>query len=117
MEIESSKPVCTPEPYQLELDGVNTIEPDSGVKVDKDGDIYIFPCPHCHLYTTVGIGEVNCHIFRHGSFKKDYVQLNPHSPKPVCDMAAENDLLFGCGKPFMFKMTPQGYYVFKCGYI
>lgn len=59
----------------------------------------VLVCPHCEKY--VEILELNCKIFRHGIYKKDYAQINPHLPKNICDFLTDNELIYGCGKPFM----------------
>jgi hypothetical protein len=68
-------------------------------------------CPHCGQM--IEILEVNCQIFRCGIMKKTFEQMNPHSSKEVCDYLKENDLIFGCGKPFQF----NGTIVTICDYI
>lgn len=55
-------------------------------------------CPHCN--DPVIIEELNCCIFRHGVKKDSYQPINPHAPKHVCDYLVENNLIYGCGKPF-----------------
>ena len=55
-------------------------------------------CPHCNLF--VHIEQINCGIFRHGVFKINGTQINPHASKESCDFYVKNDLILGCGKPF-----------------
>lgn len=55
-------------------------------------------CPHCN--EEVDIIELNCGIFRHGIYKKDHKQLDPHAPKDLCDKVVRENLIYGCGKPF-----------------
>ncbi len=55
-------------------------------------------CPHCKNF--VLIKKINCAIFRHGILKKNGKQIDPHSSKDLCDYYIENDLIYGCGKPF-----------------
>ena len=74
---------------------------------------YHFACPHCKMIIIVREKEVNCKIFRCGIFKGNGIQIPPHLPKNICDKLKENDLIYGCGKPFMFKGT----YVEICDYI
>jgi len=57
----------------------------------------IVRCPHCSCY--VDIIEVNCGIFRHCIYK-DGKQFYQHSTKELCDTAIEQNLVYGCGKPF-----------------
>lgn len=55
-------------------------------------------CPHCGEF--IIIEQVNCAIFRHGIYKDNYLQINPHLSKNECDKLKEEDLIYGCGKPF-----------------
>lgn len=55
-------------------------------------------CPHCN--NPVLIEQLNCKIFRHGIFKSNNIQINPHSSKQDCDYYINNDLIYGCGRPF-----------------
>ena len=68
--------------------------------IQEDGNFLIFPCPHCEQYITVAKNEINCKIFRHGVFKNDFNQMNPHEKKEKCDQFSQNDTIYGCGKPF-----------------
>jgi hypothetical protein len=58
----------------------------------------IIQCPHCQQY--IVILELNCKIFRHGTYKTTGEQIPPHSPKDICDKLVETDQIYGCGKPF-----------------
>jgi hypothetical protein len=55
-------------------------------------------CPHCKDY--ILIEKINCAIFRHGTLKQNGKQIDPHSPKELCDYYINNNLIYGCGKPF-----------------
>lgn len=68
-------------------------------------------CPHCHI--TIEIEQVNCGIFRCGIMISDGKQIDPHLSKEKCDFLAENDLIYGCGKPFRL----LGDQAFICDYI
>lgn len=59
-----------------------------------------FTCPHCSQYVEVKKKELNCRIFRHGCFKDSFVQIPPHLCKTECDRLANEQLIYGCGKPF-----------------
>jgi hypothetical protein len=37
--------------------------------------------------------EINCAIFRHGSYKKNLQQMNPHEKKEECDRLAQENLI------------------------
>lgn len=71
----------------------------------------IIVCPHCNDY--IEIISINCSIFRHGVYKNNFQQLNPHLKKEDCDNAIKQDLIYGCGKPF--KIVNE--LVVKCDYI
>ena len=43
----------------------------------------IITCPHCSFY--ILIEQLNCCIFRHGVFKNNNEQINPHEKKENCD--------------------------------
>jgi hypothetical protein len=58
----------------------------------------ILNCPHCNI--PVLIEQLNCKIFRHGILKSNNIQINPHANKEECDYYINNDLIYGCGKPF-----------------
>jgi hypothetical protein len=68
-------------------------------------------CPHCGQM--IEILEINCMIFRCGIMKQTFEQINPHSSKETCDYLKQNDLIFGCGKPFQF----NGKLITICDYI
>jgi len=58
----------------------------------------VVECPHCKY--PILIEELNCRIFRHGVFKINGTQINPHASKELCDFYVQNDLILGCSKPF-----------------
>lgn len=58
----------------------------------------IIQCPHCQQY--IIILELNCKIFRHGTYKTTGEQIPPHSSKEICDELIETNQIYGCGKPF-----------------
>lgn len=72
-------------------------------------------CPHCK--TWILIDQLNCCIFRHGVYKSNGNQLNPHASKTECDYAVSNDLIYGCGKPFKIIMINDTYVATNCEYI
>ena len=76
----------------------------------------VIECPHCKCQ--VEILELNCRIFRHGVYKKTNQQVNPHAPKSECDYLVENDLIYGCGKPFQIIETAEkNLKAIECDYI
>jgi G:T-mismatch repair DNA endonuclease (very short patch repair protein) len=74
----------------------------------------VVQCPHCNC--EVIIEKLNCKIFRHGIFKKNGKQMNPHCPKSQCDKYVEKDLIYGCGKPFQV-VKHDVYKAVACDYI
>jgi hypothetical protein len=83
-------------------------------EIDKSQDI--IECPHCHQY--VIILELNCKIFRHGTYKSTGEQIPPHSPKDICDSLVETDQIYGCGKPFLINVLENGEWCVEiCDYI
>lgn len=78
-------------------------------------DIVII-CPHC--LEPVLIAELNCQIFRHGTFINNGQQVNPHATKEVCDYFVDNDMIYGCGKPFrIIKGEDNAFVAIVCEYI
>ena len=75
----------------------------------------IIICPHCNEY--VIIEKLNCCIFRHGIYKKNLKQINPHLSKNVCDSYIINNQIYGCGKPFRIIMIDNEYKAEICDYI
>lgn len=74
---------------------------------------YFCMCPYCGIYITVHKNELNCKIFRCGTFKKNNNPIPPHASKVECDEYKSKGLIYGCGKPFIFK----GDHVERCDYI
>jgi len=58
----------------------------------------VVECPHCNA--TVLVEKLNCRIFRHGTLKTNYQQINPHASKDECDNLLINNMIYGCSKPF-----------------
>lgn len=69
----------------------------------------IVNCPWCQKM--VWVSEMNCKIFRHGVMKKTFTQLNPHASEDECMKAVNDDLIFGCGGPFMID---KNNYAIRC---
>ncbi len=69
-------------------------------------------CPHCEQW--IEIIELNCRIFRCGMFKGSGQQIPPHSSKEDCDRWAQQDMIYGCGKPFRIE---DPYRAVVCDYI
>jgi len=86
---------------------------DNTEPVEFDDPYYIFKCPHCKIYIIVLKTETNCRIFRCGVYISNNNPIPPHTPKDECDRLKDENLIYGCGKPFIFKEK----YVEICGYI
>ena len=87
--------------------------PDTAIWKDDNKNVWRFLCPQCGLMIEVKYDQLNCKIFRCGVYKKDGKQIDPHSKKEVCDQIFKDNLIWGCGKPYMF----DGIKVEICGYI
>jgi len=72
-------------------------------------------CPHCNQY--IIISEVNCGIFRHGTYKSNFQQIESHLSKNLCENLNEKNLIYGCGKPFKLEKYNENYYAIVCDYL
>lgn len=68
-----------------------------------------YECPHCG--GIVIIEQINCGIFRHGTYKNG-TQIPPHMPREECERIKDD--IWGCGRPFRFntgsnKLEPCDY--------
>ena len=76
----------------------------------------IVTCPHCSEF--VIIEEVNCAIFRHGSYKNTGVQIDAHLNEKKCKQLSKKNLIDGCGKPFkIIFVTNKNISAVICDYI
>ncbi len=80
-------------------------------------DYKVLECPHCKDQVFIQQKEINCGIFRHGVYKQNNQQMNPHAPKEECDKAKDEDLIWGCGKPFRVYVRNNEYFIEICDYI
>jgi hypothetical protein len=80
-------------------------------------DSIIVKCPNCNQYVYINIKELNCHIFRHGIYKHNFKQIDPHLNKNECDKLFNNKLIYGCGKPFKIINDNNIYKSIICDYI
>lgn len=95
------------------------------VDFDEKTGFLSFPCPHCDFYTMVGINDVACSIFRHGSYfistpQGNVIQteqINPHTPKNICDQLVAEKKIIGCGKPLKMDRVGNSFVISKCDYI
>ncbi len=77
----------------------------------------IVQCPHCQLEMLILSTEINCGIFRHGVYKHNFTQINPHMPKDECDRLFGNNMIYGCGKPFRILHNNSSFTTEICEYI
>jgi hypothetical protein len=77
----------------------------------------IVNCPHCNQLIMTYLKEFNCKIFRHGIFKNNYKQIDPHLPKKECDRLFSEKLIYGCGKPYKIIKNEEKWIAVKCDYI
>lgn len=66
----------------------------------KEEDYIIVSCPYCTEFIMIKKNEFNCKIFRHGTYKSNHNQIDPHLSKELCDKLVKDDLIYGCGKSF-----------------
>ena len=74
----------------------------------SDQDYIIVVCPHCNELAQIYKNEINCRIFRHGVYKANMQQKNPHMPKQECERLIQSNQIVGCGKPFRVVNGPNG---------
>ena len=65
----------------------------------------ILTCCNCNNIFIVNTKEFNCKILRHGIYKSNYQQINPHLPKNECDRLFNNDLIYGIFDPAKNNLT------------
>lgn len=82
---------------------------------NDDDDYIVRDCPNCGENVIIFKNEINCKIFRHGIFKDSYKQVPPHSDKQLCDSLFDKNLIYGCGKPFIYNSNDTKLKL--CGYI
>lgn len=78
-------------------------------------ELAVVECPHCNCF--VQIEQINCAIFRHGTYKHNGQQLNPHLPKAECDRLVAAEAIHGCGRPFRVERQGDGLVAVVCDYI
>ena len=79
---------------------------------------FFVTCPHCKGDVGVLYKQVNCKIFRHGIFRENGRQIDPHLSKEKCDDLHIKNKIWGCGKPFRITQDASNcYYAVICDYI
>jgi hypothetical protein len=84
---------------------------------NKFNEYYIISCPHCSSKILIFMNEIACAIFRHGVYKENGQQINPHATKEQCEHAVNNGLIFGCGKPFRVFLDSDRLKAEQCDYL
>lgn len=64
---------------------------------------FLVPCPHCQELIQIYKKELNCKIFRHGVFKTNGQNINPHMSEVNCKNLIEKNLIYGCAGPFKIR--------------
>jgi len=82
----------------------------------EDAVLYLV-CPHCEGAVEVAVAQINCAIFRHGSFKETGQPMNPHASEIECDAATASGAIHGCGKPFRLVQQDGAWTAEVCEYI
>jgi hypothetical protein len=49
--------------------------------------------------------------------KKNGKQIDPHSKKEICDHYINNNMIYGCGKPFKISLQQDKFQIEICDYI
>ena len=74
-------------------------------------------CPHCQILVYLPVKDFNCKIYRHGVYKANMQQIDPHLNKEECYRLAKCELIYGCGKPFKVIFKDNAFSLEKCDYI
>ena len=82
------------------------------LELEKD---IVIDCPHCNA--PILIQKLNCRIFRHGTYKQNNEQINPHTSQEECNELLMNNMIYGCGKPFKIEAKEGEYLAVICEYI
>jgi hypothetical protein len=77
----------------------------------------IFKCPNCLDEVIIFENEINCGIFRHAIYKLNGKQIAPHASKEECNELINNNLIYGCAKPFQIIKKNNEWIIQKCDYI
>jgi len=76
----------------------------------------IISCPHCNDQIQIYLKEIKCAIYRHGVYKSNYKQIDSHLNEENCNNLIENDLIYGCGKPYQLIKVINEWKVISCEY-
>ena len=88
---------------------------------DKDDDYIVVECPYCFMKILILKKDFNCKIFRHGVYKKNSKQIDPHMKKKDCVKLVKENKIYGCGKPYKLQVIKSEekelYFTEICGYV
>ena len=84
--------------------------------MEEDNNTIILQCPYCLDYYIIYKKELNCRIIRHGIYKENYKQIDPHLCKEECDRLVKENLIYGCGKPSEIIIENNEYKCIICEY-
>jgi len=109
-------------PYNKTYPLIPSRNPDNDVENESipGADVeYCLMCPHCMAAMFILKSEINCNVFRHGVYKDTMNQIDPHTPKNICDKLSADNAIFGCGKPFtvLYNTTVGAWRAEICDYI
>lgn len=88
-------------------------------KCDFDKDSLIFSCPNCAMMIMVKKNQMNCCIFRHGTFiKRGKIgsQIGRHLSESKCKQLVKQGKIVGCGLPFKLIEKEKIIYAIQCDY-
>ena len=91
-----------------ESTNVDDITHEAGSESTNVDDI-IVECPHCFGSVLIMKSDIRCGIFRHGIYKKNGRQINPHSSQKQCDTLLKSGKIVGCGKQFRLAYQHEHY--------
>lgn len=89
-------------------------KPENENKTEPNTD-FLICCPTCNQI--IMVEKINCGIFRHGQYVNSGKQLDPHASKPECELLIQQQMIYGCGKPFQVLFENGEIKIQKCDYI
>ena len=81
-------------------------------------DYIIINCPHCQTPIYINHQDFRCHIFRHGVYRSNLKQIDPHMKRQNCLDIVNKGIIYGCAGPFkLLKTEDNNYRAEICDYI
>jgi len=79
---------------------------------------FAFLCPYCDMMFYIDDMQMNCGIFRHGSYVASLQSIEPHLSEAQCIKLVQENKIIGCGKPLAcIRTSPTEAYVEICPYL